>query len=204
MTCMMMGFAVGKITSVEPQQPYEKNNVKVSFEIMEPYFRYLWTGGSYAKINAAGFLNQRQLEVTRGTNGYALVVTQPVSVHTVDEAKSLMAAAPDHWQLAQDVFDANSNLLFQAYNHLEFVFNETNSQLLATAVLESNSIYIFDNKALTANASSRRGTGVFIITKFSSRAMTLRSCALWRCRRFPTSCRRWSRRCSRRCREFFR
>jgi ABC-type transporter Mla subunit MlaD len=144
----LMGFPVGQITSVEPQQPYEKNNVKVRFEIMEPYFRYLWTGGSYAKINAAGFLNQRQLEVTRATNGYALVVTQPVSVHTVDEAKSLMAAAPGHWQLAQDILDANSNLIFQAYNHLEFVFNETNSQLLATAVLESNSIYIFDNKTL--------------------------------------------------------
>jgi MlaD protein len=143
----LMGFPVGQITSVEPQQPYEKNNVKVRFEIMEPYFRYLWTGGSYAKINAAGFLNQRQLEVTRATNGYALVVTQPVSVHPLDEAKSLMAAAPDHWQLAQDILDANSNLLFQAYNHLEFVFNETNSQLLAMAVLESNSVYIFDNKA---------------------------------------------------------
>jgi MlaD protein len=143
----LMGFPVGQITSVEPQQPYEKNNVKVRFEIMEPYFRYLWTGGSYAKINAAGFLNQRQLEVTRATNGYALVVTQPVSVLPLDEAKSLMAAAPDHWQLAQDVFDANSNVLFQAYNHLEFVFNETNSQLLASAVLESNSIYIFDGKA---------------------------------------------------------
>ncbi len=147
----LMGFAVGNITSVEPQKPYEKNNVKVRFEIMEPYFRYLWTGGSYVKVNAAGFLNQRQLEVTRATNGYALVVTQPVSIHTLDEAKSLMAAAPDHWQLAQDIFDGNSNLLFQAYNHLEFVFNETNAPLLATAVLESNSVYIFDGNAPDRN-----------------------------------------------------
>jgi ABC-type transporter Mla subunit MlaD len=143
----LMGFPVGDITSVEPQKPYEPHNVEVGFEIVEPYFRYLWTGGSYVKINAAGFLNQRQLEVTRATNGYAIVVTQPVSIHRVDDAKNLMAAAPDHWQLAQDILDANSNVLFQAYNHLEFVFDETNSQLLATAVLESNSIYIFDNKA---------------------------------------------------------
>jgi hypothetical protein len=98
------------------------------------------------KINAAGFLNQRQIEVTRGTNGYAIVVTQPVSIRTLDEAKNLMTAAPDHWQLAQDIFEANSNLLFHAYDHLEYIFAETNSQLLATAVLESNSIYIFDNK----------------------------------------------------------
>jgi hypothetical protein len=142
---VMMGFAVGTITSVEPQKPYEPHNVKVEFEILDPYFRYLWTGGSYLKVNSADFLGKRQLEVTRGTNGYALVVTQPVSIHTLDEAKNLMASAPGHWQLAQDIFSVNSNLLFHAYDHLEYVFDETNSSLLATAVLESNSIYIFDN-----------------------------------------------------------
>jgi ABC-type transporter Mla subunit MlaD len=141
----MMGFAVGTITSVEPQQPYDPNNVEVKFEVTEPYFRYLWTGGSIAKVNAADFLGKRQLEVTRATNGYALVVTQPVSIHTVDEAKSLMAAAPGHWQLAQDVFDSNSNLLFHAYEHLEQVFNETNAAQIAAATWVSNSVYIYDN-----------------------------------------------------------
>jgi hypothetical protein len=141
----MMGFAVGTITSVEPQQPYETNNVKLQFEVVEPYFRYLWTGGSFAKINAADFLGKRQIEVTRATNGYALVVTQPVSIHTLDEAKSLMTAAPGDWQLAQDIFDVKTNLLFHAYDHLEQVFDPTNAPLLATANLVSNSIYIYDN-----------------------------------------------------------
>ncbi len=142
----LMGFPVGQITHIQPMPPRDPHNVRIEFEVLDDSFRQLWTEGSFVKVNAAGFLNQRQLEVTRGTNGYALVVTQPVSVHTLDEAKSLMAAAPDHWQLAQDIFAGNSNLLFHAYNHLEYVFNETNSQLLASAVLESNSIYIFDNK----------------------------------------------------------
>src|ERR1035438_2692398 len=57
-----------------------------------------------------------------------------------------MISAPDHWQLAQDIFDANSNRLFQAYLHLEDVFAETNAPMLGTAVLASNSIYIFDNQ----------------------------------------------------------
>ena len=140
----MMGFPVGQITKVEPQKPYEPHNVRVAFEVLDPFFRYIWTGGSYVKINAAGFLNQRQLEVTRATNGYAICVTQPVSIHALDEAKNLMAAAPGDWQLAQDVFDVKSNLIFHAYDHLEQVFNETNAQLLATANLESNSIYIYD------------------------------------------------------------
>jgi ABC-type transporter Mla subunit MlaD len=142
----LMGFPVGQITRIQPMPPRNLHNVKIEFEVLDDSFRQLWTGGSFVKINAAGFLNQRQIEVTRGTNGYAIVVTQPVSIRTLDEAKNLMTAAPDHWQLAQDIFEANSNLLFHAYDHLEYIFAETNSQLLATAVLESNSIYIFDNK----------------------------------------------------------
>ncbi len=142
---VMMGFPVGQITLIHAMPPGDPHNVRVEFEILDPFFRYIWTGGSYAKINAAGFLNQRQLEVTRATNGYAICVTQPVSIHPLDEAKNLMAAAPGNWQLAQDVFDVNSNLLFHAYDRLELVFNETNAQLLATANLESNSIYIYDN-----------------------------------------------------------
>jgi ABC-type transporter Mla subunit MlaD len=141
----MMGFPVGEITSVEPQPPFAPHNVEVQFEVTDPYFRYLWTGGSYLKVNAADFLGKRQLEVTRATNGYALVVTQPVSIHSLDEAKNLMAAAPGEWQLAQDIIGVKSNVLFHTYDNLEFVFNETNASLLATANVESNSLYIYNN-----------------------------------------------------------
>ncbi len=136
----MMGFAVGKITKVEPQKPYDPHNVRVEFEVLDPYFRYLWTGGSYLKVNAAGFLNQRQLEVTRGTNGYALVVTQPVTVFSnLDELRSKITAAPGNWQLAQDVFDEQTNLLFRAYN----VLTESNLDLIAARKPES--LYAYDN-----------------------------------------------------------
>src|ERR1039457_4513509 len=33
----MMGFAVGTITEVVPQQPYDPHNVQVKFQILEPY-----------------------------------------------------------------------------------------------------------------------------------------------------------------------
>lgn len=143
---VMMGFPVGQITRIHAQPPGDPHNVLVEFEVKDNYFRYLWTGGSYVRVNSAGFLNQRQLEVTRATNGYAIVVTQPVSIHTLDEAKNLMTTAPGHWQLAQEILDANSNVLFRAYAPLENVFNETNAPLLTTANIESNSIYIFDNQ----------------------------------------------------------
>ncbi len=141
----LMGSPVGQITAVKTMPPRDPHNVRVEFDIQDDAFRQLWTAGSYVKLNAGDFLGKRQLEVTRGTNGYAIVVTQPVSTHTVDEAKNLMDAAPGQWQLAQDVLDEKTNLLFHAYDHLEEVFNETNASLFATANLESNSIYIFNN-----------------------------------------------------------
>lgn len=137
----MMGFPVGQITRVFPLKPYEPHNVEVDFEIRDPFFRYLWTGGSYLKVNAADFLGKRQLEITRGTNGYALVVTQPVSVKTVPELEQLAATETNQWQLAQDVFDAHSNLVFGAYTML----GESNLQMLASMNLPSNSVYAYNN-----------------------------------------------------------
>ncbi len=137
----MMGFQVGQITLIHAMPPLYPYNVRVEFEILDPYFRYLWTGGSYLKVNAADFLGKRQFEVTRGTNGYALVVTQPVSVKTVDELKQLVAQESGQWQLAQDVFGADSNLVFGAYTML----NESNLQALAGMNLASNSVYAYNN-----------------------------------------------------------
>ncbi len=138
---LMMGFQVGQITLIYAMPPRDPHNVRVEFEILDPYFRYLWTGGSYLKVNAADFLGKRQLEVTRGTNGYALVVTQPVSVKTIDELKQLVTQEPGQWQLAQDVTDVNSNLVFGAYTMLD----ESNLQVLAEMNLESNSVYAYNN-----------------------------------------------------------
>jgi len=136
----MMGFAVGTITSVEPQPPRSTNNVRVEFEVQEPYFRHLWTDGSVAKINGADFLGKRQLEVTRATSGYALVVTQPVTAFTnLDELAQNVARAPGQWQLSQEVFDENSNLLFHAYDTL------TASNLQVIASLKPDSIYAYNN-----------------------------------------------------------
>jgi ABC-type transporter Mla subunit MlaD len=143
----MMGFPVGEITEVEPQKPYEPHNVRVEFEVREPFFRYIWTGGSYVKVNAAGFLNSRELEITRGTNGYEVCVTQPISVFSLNEAKKIATGSPGRWQLAQDVLDDETNLVFHAFDHVETVLDDSNAQLLAHCVFESNSIYIYNDGA---------------------------------------------------------
>ncbi len=141
----MMGFAVGNITSVEPQKPYEPHNVILKFEVQDPYFRYLWTGGSVAKINAADFLGKRVIEVTRATNGYALVVTQPVTLFTnLDELARSVASEPGKWQLSQEVYDADTNLVFQAYDLLD------SSNLAVMAALKPDGIYAYKNDARDA------------------------------------------------------
>ncbi|MGA2853942.1 MAG: MlaD family protein [Verrucomicrobiota bacterium] len=136
----MMGFPVGQITKIAPQKPYEPHNVRVEFEVQDDYFRYLWTGGSYLKVNAADFLGKRQLEVTRGTNGYALVVTQPVFVKAVEELKRLVTEEPDRWQLSQDVTNETGDVVFHAYSML------TESNLETIAAMKVDSLYAYDNQ----------------------------------------------------------
>jgi ABC-type transporter Mla subunit MlaD len=142
---MMMGFPVGQITSIRAMPPLDKRNVRVDFEIhadnRADYFRYIWRDGSIVKVNSADFLGKRELEITRGTNGPAIVVTQPVFVKTIDELKQLVTEQPGQWQLAQDVTDANSNLVFGAYTTLD----GSNLPAVAEMISPSNSVYAYNN-----------------------------------------------------------
>jgi ABC-type transporter Mla subunit MlaD len=139
---VMMGFAIGNITKVDPQEPYSKYNVKVEFEVVDPYFRRIWRDGSYVKVNAADFLGKRQLEVTRGTNGPAICVTQPGAWKTISELQQLITPENDRWQLYQDVLDAQSNLVFGAYTMLTI----SNVQRIAELPLNTNGVFVYDNK----------------------------------------------------------
>jgi hypothetical protein len=117
---VMMGFPVGEITLVHAMPPGDAHNVRLEFEIRDPYFRYIAREGSVVVVNSAGFLNARQLEITRGTNhSYALCVTQPLYNKTIAEAEKLAAEQTNQWQLAQDLFDANSNVVYRTYTLLE-------------------------------------------------------------------------------------
>jgi ABC-type transporter Mla subunit MlaD len=138
----MMGFAVGTITEVVPQQPYDPHNVQVKFQILEPYFRYIWRDGSYVKVNAADFLGKRLLEITRGTNGPAIVVTQPGVWKTIPELEQLVATQTNRWQLYQDVMDGDSNTVFGAYTML----TQSNLERIAELKPPTNSVFVYDNK----------------------------------------------------------
>jgi hypothetical protein len=114
----------------------------VEFEVRDNYFRYIWAQGSYVKVNSADFLGKRQLEITRGTNGPAISVTQPGFIKTIPELEQIITTETNRWQLYQDVFDENSNIVFGAYTML----TQSNLERMAQLNLESNSVCAYDNK----------------------------------------------------------
>jgi hypothetical protein len=136
---------VGQITGIQAMPPGDKRNVRVAFEIRADnnadYFRYIWRDGSYVKVNAADFLGKRQLEITRGTNGPAIVVTQPGVWKTIPELEQLVAVETNRWQLYQEVCDENSNVVFGAYTLL----TQSNLERIAELKPPTNSIFVYDN-----------------------------------------------------------
>ena len=95
-------------------------------------------------MNAADFFGKRQLEVTRGTNGPAIVVTQPGVWKTIPELEQLVVAQTNRWQLYQDVLDENSNKVFDAYTML----TQSNLERIAELKPPTNSVFVYDNKPL--------------------------------------------------------
>jgi ABC-type transporter Mla subunit MlaD len=107
---MLMGLTVGQIIRMEPMPPEFPHNIYVEFEIKDPYYGYIWTQGSKARITAADLLGKRMLEVTKGTGGYPTYVFSPLREVSIAEARAM----PDltNWVLAQEVFDqTGTNLL---------------------------------------------------------------------------------------------
>jgi len=101
----LMGFPVGRITEIESQPPYDPYNVYLEFEVQSPYYGYLWTEGSVASIEDAGWLGARALEVTKGTNGYPTYVFYPMRIMSIDEARRL--PDPGRWAYGQEVWLSN-------------------------------------------------------------------------------------------------
>ena len=101
---MLMGLTVGQITKMDPMPPeYFKYNIYVEFEIKAPYYGYLWTEGSRAKVATADLLGKRVLEVSKGTGGYPTYIFHPLREVTLAEARAL-AASPD-WLFAEEISD---------------------------------------------------------------------------------------------------
>ncbi len=111
----LMGLDVGQITRIEPMEPENfQYNMYVEFELKDPYYGYIWTQGSRAKVTTADLLGKRVLEVTKGTGGYPAYVFHPLKAITLSEAQSLPQATKTNLQLAEEIHADGTNLFIQA------------------------------------------------------------------------------------------
>jgi ABC-type transporter Mla subunit MlaD len=99
----LMGFDVGQITRITAEDPGKPYNVYVEFEIKTPFYGYIWTDGSRARVTGADFLGKRELEVTKGTDGCATYVFNPLHDVALDKVGRLLS--PEKWTLAEDIYD---------------------------------------------------------------------------------------------------
>lgn len=134
----LMGLDVGQITLIEPQPPEDyEHGMYIEFEIKDPYYGYLWTVGSHAKVTTADLLGKRVLEVTKGVGGYATYVFNPFKEIPLAEAETL--PEPEKWKFAQDLYDASgTNLIVHAF----WPLSKTN--LAAAASLHLTQIRVLD------------------------------------------------------------
>lgn len=100
----LMGFDVGQITRITAEDPGKPYNVYVEFEVKTPFYGYIWTDGSRARVTTADFLGKRELEVTKGTGGNATYLFNPLKEIQLDQAAQL--PSPEKWKLAEDIWDA--------------------------------------------------------------------------------------------------
>lgn len=65
----LLGFKVGQITKVEPNEPFKVPAVHVAFYVKHPYQGYIWSD-SRAKVVPGDFLGGRYIEITPGGNSF--------------------------------------------------------------------------------------------------------------------------------------
>ncbi len=71
----LMGFNVGEITEIKPNDPVKEHGVTIFFRIKDPYWGYIWYD-SRVRVNS-DFLGHRSLEVVKGQNGQPSAFTGP-------------------------------------------------------------------------------------------------------------------------------
>jgi len=103
----LMGFDVGEITRIDAQPPGDLFNVYVEFTIKHPYYGYLWTVGSQARVTAADFLGKRFIEVTKGMRGVPTHIEWELESRSIAEMRALKDLSQKY--LAQEIRQGTLN-----------------------------------------------------------------------------------------------
>src|SRR5215213_3959069 len=115
----LMGFDVGQITEITAMPAGQFTyNVYIEFELKEPFYDYMWTEGSRAKVTTADLLGKRVLEVTKGTGGYPTYIFFPLRTNVAIDQLQVMADRTN-WALAQELYQpGGTGILATAWSPL--------------------------------------------------------------------------------------
>jgi len=161
---VLMGFSVGEITTITAQPPGQYYKVFVAFDVKSPYYGYVWSD-SKVKIAPAGFLGQRQLEITTGYAGLPTVYEEHdrVSEILVGDKRVPLTEAPKGVFLQPDeepaLTERAEKLVAQVEAALPNILALTN-QLIAV---------LTNTAALTANANALVGEARPAVTNLAAR-----------------------------------
>jgi ABC-type transporter Mla subunit MlaD len=161
---VLMGFSVGEITMITAQPPGSYYKVFVAFDVKQPYYGYIWSD-SKVKIAPAGFLGQRQLELTTGYAGQPTVYEKHkrVSEILVGDKRVPLTEAPKGVFLLPDeepaLTERAEKLVAQVETALPNILALTNQ---LNAVLTNTA-------ALTANANALVGEARPAVTNLAAR-----------------------------------
>lgn len=137
---MLMGFNAGQITRITamPAEQFDYD-VYIEFELRSPFYGYMWTVGSRAKVATADLLGNRVLEVTRGLGGYPTYVFHPLRELPLTQVQNLPER--DQWQLAEDIYDSSGlELVIGAFSPL------SEANLATIAALGVRDIRVLDTR----------------------------------------------------------
>ena len=104
----LMGFPIGRITEIAAMPARGKgsdHNVMITFVVVGTNYNYIWTGNSRAKFVSSGLIG-KELDITKGTNGYNTYVNFPVAEMTLAEIKS--SPHLPKLRLGQEVYQGTS------------------------------------------------------------------------------------------------
>jgi ABC-type transporter Mla subunit MlaD len=175
----LMGFEVGRITKITAQPADDFiYNVYLEFELKEPFYDYIWSDGSRAKVAMADLLGKRVLEVTRGTGGYPSYTLLDLHRMSIEAARAL----PDlyHWQLAQEIYDhSGTNVLQKALTPLTnfptiVAAGYTNIAIVNTNIKRSKITGIWNEKDAQYDAYNKKTTKPYWLESDESAAVTER------------------------------
>jgi len=175
----LMGFEVGRIKDITAQPANDFiYNVFVQFELKEPFYDYIWTEGSRAKVATADLLGKRVLEVSRGTGGYPSYVFFDLKTTSVDAARALSDLT--NWAFAQDIYDkAGTNVLIKAWTPLTNLqavasVGYTNVRIMYTKEKRSSMTGIWNEKEAAYDGYNKKTSKGYWLESDESAAVTER------------------------------